>query len=460
MSLIASISGIRGTIGGGINDGINPINIATFTSAFATFIKRTTPLKSKKIVVGRDGRISGKMIEQIVVGTLEAFGFEVILLGYATTPTTEIAVVHENADGGIIITASHNPKHWNALKLLNHKGEFISASDGETLMSLVESKEFDFAKTEELGYTVRKDYTQQHIADILSLSAVDVDAIKAANLTVAVDCINSVGAVIIPELLKSLGVKKVHLLNDNITGDFAHTAEPLPENLTELSSLVKDKRSDVGFAVDPDVDRLAIICEDGNSFGEENTLIAIADYLLEGTSNKTTVSNLSSSRGLRDITVKHKGEYFTAKVGEVNVVEKMKSVGALIGGEGNGGIIYPEAHYGRDALVGIALYLTLLAKKKVTPSQLLQRLPKYTMGKKKLDLSTDFDIDAALQKVMTTFQGQAEISTEDGVKLDFPEGWVHLRKSNTEPIVRIYSEAQTREEADRLANLVIQIIQH
>ena len=455
MSLLASISGIRGTIGGGADEGLNPLNIAAFASAFAEFLKTHSPVRSRKIVVGRDGRISGKMVQRIVIGTLQAQGFDVVRLGFATTPTTEIAVDHEKADGGIIITASHNPRHWNALKLLNHRGEFLSAAEGEEVLRIAAEKGFSFAPVDNLGQVIKRDYTDRHILDVVTLPTVDADAVRAAGFTVAIDTINSVGAAILPGLLKSLGVKEVYMLNDEITGDFAHVAEPLPENLTDLARLVVEKKADVGFAVDPDVDRLVIINEDGTPFGEENTIVAIADYLLSLNPGGTTVSNLSSSRGLKDVTLRHGGKYFASKVGEVNVTEKMKEVGAFFGGEGNGGVIYPEAHYGRDALVGIALFLTIMAKKFLKPSQILSLLPQYAMVKKRVDLKPDTDVDAILRKVAGAFKGKAEVSTEEGVKLDFPEGWVHLRKSNTEPIIRIYAEGKDTASAGLLADEVI-----
>lgn len=458
MSLLASISGIRGTIGGDADDGLNPLNIAAFTAAFAEFLKTHSPVKSRKIVVGRDGRISGKMIQRIVVGTLQAQGFDVVRLGFATTPTTEIAVDHEKADGGIIITASHNPRHWNALKLLNHRGEFLSAEEGEEVLRIAGEKALSFAPVDNLGSIVKRDYTDRHILDVVTLPAVDVEAIRAAGFTVAIDTINSVGAAILPGLLKSLGVKEVYMINGDITGDFAHTAEPLPENLTDLSKTVVGKKASVGFAVDPDVDRLAIINEDGTPFGEENTIVAIADYLLSLNPGATTVSNLSSSRGLKDVTLRHGGKYYASKVGEVNVVEKMKAVGALFGGEGNGGVIYPAAHYGRDALVGIALFLTIMAKKFLKPTQILSLLPQYVMVKKRVDLKPDTNVDEILKKVATGFKDRAEVSTEEGVKLDFPEGWVHLRKSNTEPIIRIYAEGKDAAAAGALADEVIRLM--
>lgn len=458
MSLLASISGIRGTIGGAADDGLNPLNIAAFTAAFAEFLKTHSPIKSNKIVVGRDGRISGKMVQRIVIGTLQAQGFDVIKLGFATTPTTELAVDHEKADGGIIITASHNPRHWNALKLLNHRGEFLSAEEGEEVLKIADAKALSFAPVDNLGEVIKRDYTDRHILDVVTLPTVDVDAIRAAELTVVVDTINSVGATILPGLLKALGVKEVYMLNNEITGDFAHTAEPLPENLSDLAKVVVEKKASVGFAVDPDVDRLAIINEDGTPFGEENTIVAIADYLLSLNPGQTTVSNLSSSRGLKDVTLRHGGKYYASKVGEVNVVEKMKEVGAFFGGEGNGGVIYPAAHYGRDALVGIALFLTIMAKKFLKPTQILSLLPQYAMVKKRVDLKPDTDVDEILRKVAVEFKDKAEVSTEEGVKIDFTNGWVHLRKSNTEPIIRIYAEGTDSKVAETLAGDVISLM--
>lgn len=461
MSLISSISGIRGTIGGGVFSGLNPINIAEFTSAFAAYIRHTTPIKSNKIVVGRDARISGEIVKGIVINTLRAMGMNVIDLDYATTPTTEMAVLHEQADGGIIITASHNPKQWNALKLLDHNGEFLSGDAGEKLLHLSQTKTFEYATVDHLGQVKTKDNTRQHIEAILALPEVDVEAIRRAGFTVVVDCINSVGSVIVPDLLKSLGVNSIHLMYDDLSGDFAHNPEPLPEHLSALSQRVIESRASVGFSVDPDADRLAIVCEDGSMFGEENTLISIADYLLEKSPGANTVSNLSSSRGLRDVTRRHGGHYNAAAVGEVNVVHKMKETNALIGGEGNGGVILPALHYGRDAMVGIALYLTLLASRKTTPTQLLATLPQYAMAKKKVELQPDTDVDQILSKVQDHYTQQGQdiaITTIDGVKIDFPSHWVHLRKSNTEPIIRIYSEASTSVEAEEIADEVIRII--
>lgn len=461
MSLISSISGIRGTIGGDVHSGLNPINISEFTSAFASYIRQTSPIKSNKIVVGRDARISGEIVKGIVINTLRAMGMDVVDLDYATTPTTEMAVTHEKADGGIIITASHNPKQWNALKLLNHRGEFLDSEAGERILSLSQSSTFEYVTVDHLGKVERKDFAKGHIDAILALPEVDVDAIRKCNFSVVVDCINSVGSVIVPDLLKALGVDTAHLIHSDLSGNFAHNPEPLPEHLTDLSAKVVDLGASVGFSVDPDVDRLAIVCEDGSMFGEENTLVCIADYLLERQPGATTVSNLSSSRALRDVTLKHGGQYFAAAVGEVNVVRKMKDVNALIGGEGNGGIILPALHYGRDALVGIALYLTIMAHRMMTPTQLLASLPKYAMAKKKVELSPSINVDSILTKVEKAYSGKGSdvtITTIDGVKIDFPTKWVHLRKSNTEPIIRIYSEAPTLAEAEEIADEIIQKI--
>ncbi|MDO4695240.1 phosphoglucosamine mutase [Porphyromonas sp.] len=457
MSLISSISGIRGTIGGGIDSGLNPINISEFTSAFAAYIKKSSPIGAGKVVVGRDARMSGDIVKGIVISSLRAMGLDVIDLDYATTPTTEMAVTHEGADGGIIITASHNPKQWNALKLLNHKGEFLDAKAGEEILSISQSKEFEYASVDKLGQYIKKDFAQEHIDAILSLPEIDVQAIKNSNISVVVDCINSVGSVIVPKLLEALGVNKINLIHGDLSGDFAHNPEPLPEHLEDLSNAVVNNRANVGFSVDPDVDRLAIVCEDGSMFGEENTLVCIADYLLEQHPGATTVSNLSSSRALRDVTQAHGGRYFAAPVGEVNVVQKMKEENALIGGEGNGGIILPALHYGRDALVGIALYLTIMAQKRLAPTQLLARLPKYAMAKKKVELSPSLDIDKILLTMQDIYAGN-EITTIDGVKIDFPDKWVHLRRSNTEPIIRVYSEAPTSNEAEEIAEEIIQRI--
>lgn len=457
MSLIKSISGIRGTIGGRVGDGLSAVDVVKFTSAYASLIKQTYTGESRRIVVGRDARLSGTMVEKLVCGTLMSMGFDVVNIGLASTPTTELAVVGEKACGGIIITASHNPVQWNALKLLDCNGEFLSDKLGKEVIRAAEQDDYTFAEVYDLG----KEYTDQtwdikHIEMVKNLALVDAEAIAAKNFTVAVDCINSVGGRIIPMLLKSLGVKSIIELNCEATGKFAHTPEPIPENLTDISNLMKNSKADVGFVVDPDVDRLAIVMENGEMFVEENTLVAIADYVL-GITPGATVSNLSSSRGLRDITRAHGCEYNAAAVGEVNVVEKMKSTGAIIGGEGNGGVIYPELHYGRDALVGVALFLTMLAKtgKKVT--EVRAALPQYCIAKNKIQLTDDIDVDAILAAVKHHFENE-EVNDIDGVKIDFSDSWVHLRKSNTEPIIRIYSEAATMQQADKLAEEIKSII--
>ena len=457
MTLIKSISGIRGTIGGNPEDGLNPLAIVKFVAAYATFIKKNTKVTSNKIVVGRDARISGPMVKQIVLGTLTGIGFDVVDIDLATTPTTELAVAMEGACGGIILTASHNPKQWNALKLLNEKGEFLNAEEGAEVLQIASDESFVFADVDHLGHVVADNsYNAKHIESVLKLELVDVEAIKAANFKVAIDCVNSVGGVVLPELLHALGVQTIYELNCDPTGNFAHNPEPLAENLTEISDLMKSGKADVGFVVDPDVDRLAIVCEDGEMFGEEYTLVAVADYVLSHTPGNT-VSNLSSSRALRDVTRAHGGEYNAAAVGEVNVVTKMKATNAIIGGEGNGGVIYPASHYGRDALVGIALFLTHLAKKKMKVSELRATYPPYFISKKKVELTPDIDVDAILLKVKDKF-AQYDITDIDGVKIDFPEKWVHLRKSNTEPIIRIYAEAHTNEEAEEIGEELIQII--
>ena len=457
MTLIKSISGIRGTIGGNPEDGLNPLAIVKFVAAYATFIKKNTKVTSNKIVVGRDARISGPMVKQIVLGTLTGIGFDVVDIDLATTPTTELAVAMEGACGGIILTASHNPKQWNALKLLNEKGEFLNAEEGAEVLQIASDESFVFADVDHLGHVVADNsYNAKHIESVLDLELVDVEAIKAANFKVAIDCVNSVGGVVLPELLHALGVQTIYELNCDPTGNFAHNPEPLAENLTEISDLMKSGKADVGFVVDPDVDRLAIVCEDGEMFGEEYTLVAVADYVLSHTPGNT-VSNLSSSRALRDVTRAHGGEYNAAAVGEVNVVTKMKATNAIIGGEGNGGVIYPASHYGRDALVGIALFLTHLAKKKMKVSELRATYPPYFISKKKVELTPDIDVDAILLKVKDKF-AQYDITDIDGVKIDFPEEWVHLRKSNTEPIIRIYAEAHTNEEAEEIGEELIQII--
>lgn len=454
MTLIKSISGIRGTIGGKTGDGLNPLDIVKFTTAYATWVKRHTQQRPLKVVVGRDARISGEMVNHVVIGTLLGMGFDVVNIGLATTPTTELAVTMESASGGIILTASHNPKQWNALKLLNEKGEFLSAKDGEEVLQIAESQDFEFAEVDEIGkLTEDFTYTQKHIESVLALDLVDVEAIYKADFRVAVDCVNSVGGIAIPELLSNLGVNSVEKLYCTPDGHFPHNPEPLPEHLTTISDLLKNGKADVGFVVDPDVDRLAIICEDGTMFGEEYTLVSVADYVLSNTPGNT-VSNMSSTRALRDVTQQHGGVYTASAVGEVNVVTKMKETNAVIGGEGNGGVIYPASHYGRDALVGIALFLTHLAKTGKKVSELRATYPSYFMGKKRMELTPAINVDEVLAAIKTKY-AQYDINDIDGVKIDFPEGWVHLRKSNTEPIIRIYSEAKSPAEADRLGEEII-----
>ncbi|MGM9847991.1 MAG: phosphoglucosamine mutase, partial [Muribaculaceae bacterium] len=457
MSLIKSISGIRGTIGSRPGDGLSPLDIVKFTAAYAAFIRKSTTKKSNTIVVGRDARLSGKMVNDIVVGTLMSMGFDVVNIGLATTPTTEIAVVAEGACGGIILTASHNPKQWNALKLLNEQGEFLNDAQGKEVLRIAETEEYEFADVDNLGHEyINNTYTRRHIEQVLALDLVDVEAIKAANFTVAVDAVNSVGGTVIPQLLRELGVKNVVELNCEPTGHFAHTPEPIPENLTGISNLMKQGIADVGFVVDPDVDRLAIVMENGEMFVEEYTLVAVADYILSKTPG-ATVSNLSSSRALRDVTLAHGCSYSASAVGEVNVVTKMKETGAVIGGEGNGGVIYPAAHYGRDALVGVALFLTLLAKSGKKVSELKKQYPAYAIAKNKVELTPDVDVDAILKAIKTKYAAE-KVTDIDGVKIDFENSWVHLRKSNTEPIIRIYSEAQTIEEAEALGNSIKSVI--
>ncbi len=454
MTLIKSISGIRGTIGGNPGEGLSPLDIVKFTSAYAAWAKEAAGKNKIKIVVGRDARISGPMVDKIVVGTLMGSGIDVINLGLSTTPTTELAVTMEGADGGIILTASHNPKQWNALKLLNNKGEFLSAADGEKILTIAEKEEFSFVEVDDLGViTENNSYLQKHIDHVCELELVDIEAIKAAGFTVAVDCVNSVGGTFLPPLLKALGVDDVIELYCEPNGDFPHNPEPLPENLTEISSLIKEKKADVGFVVDPDVDRLAIVNEDGTMFGEEYTLVAVSDYVLSKQKGNT-VSNLSSTRALRDVTESNGGSYSAAAVGEVNVVNKMKETDAVIGGEGNGGIIYPASHYGRDALVGIGLFLTHLAKSGKKSSELRATYPEYFISKNKIQLTPGLDVDKILADMKAKYSSE-EVNDIDGVKIDFPDRWVHLRKSNTEPIIRIYSEAPTNDEADQLANKII-----
>lgn len=457
MTLIKSISGIRGTIGGTVGDGLNPLDIVRFTAAYATQIKETKKTDSNKIVVGRDARISGEMVSQLVIGTLLGMGFDVVNIGLASTPTTELAVTMENAAGGIILTASHNPKQWNALKLLNEKGEFLNAAEGENVLKIAAEESFKFSQVDELGKLSEDlSYTRKHIESVLALDLVDVDAIKAAQFSVAIDCVNSVGGIAIPALLNALGVSKIEKLFCEPNGQFPHNPEPLPEHLTDISNLMKAGKANVGFVVDPDVDRLALICEDGSMFGEEYTLVAVADYVLQHTPGNT-VSNLSSTRALRDITNKYGCNYTAAAVGEVNVVTAMKATNAVIGGEGNGGVIYPASHYGRDALVGIALFLTHLAKTKLKVSELRKTYPEYYISKNKIQLTPSIDVDAILNAIKNSYK-QYEVNDIDGVKIDFPTGWVHLRKSNTEPIIRIYSEAGTPEQAEGFAKAIIEEI--
>lgn len=457
MSLIKSISGIRGTIGGNAGDGLNPVDIAKFTAAYATYIKRSSGKTSGVIVVGRDARLSGQMVNDVVVGTLCGMGLDVVNIGLATTPTTELAVTDENALGGIIITASHNPKHWNALKLLNSRGEFLDAEQGKEVLRLAEADDFDFAEVDDLGHEYTNNtYAERHIRHVLSLDLVDADAIRKAGFTVAVDAVNSVGGIVIPRLLRALGVKNVIELNCEPTGKFAHTPEPIPENLTGISDLMKGGVADVAFVVDPDVDRLAIVQEDGKMFGEEYTLVSVADYVLQHTPGNT-VSNLSSSRALRDVTEAHGGTYEAAAVGEVNVTTLMRKNGAVIGGEGNGGVIYPASHYGRDALVGVALFLTMLAKSGKKVSEIRTSLPEYFIAKTKVELTPEIDVDAILEEVKKHYSNE-KLTTIDGVKIDFADSWVHLRKSNTEPIIRIYSEAHSMAQAEALGEEIRKFI--
>jgi len=459
MTLIKSISGIRGTIGGKVGDTLNPLDIVKFTSAYATFIRRSGHSSSNKIVVGRDARISGLMVKNVVCGTLMGMGYDVVNIGLATTPTTELAVRMSGAAGGIIITASHNPRHWNALKLLNEQGEFLTKDDGNEVLKIAEAEDFEYAEVDSLGsYTDDDSFNQRHIDSVLALSLVDKEAIRKAHFKVCVDSINSVGGIILPQLLKALGVE-YHFLNGTANGDFAHNPEPLEKNLGGIMSEVAKGGYDLGIVVDPDVDRLAFIQEDGKMYGEEYTLVTVADYVLDHKQGPT-VSNLSSTRALRDVTEKHGCKYYAAAVGEVNVTTKMKEVGAVIGGEGNGGVIYPESHYGRDALVGIALFLSSMAEKGLKASELRKTFPNYYIAKNRIDLTPETDVDAILAKVKEQY-GHADgvkVTDIDGVKLDFADRWVHLRKSNTEPIIRVYSEAHTMEEADNLGKQLMQIV--
>lgn len=458
MSLIKSISGIRGTIGGKPGEGLSPIDAVKFTTAFATFLKKREPNRRLKLVVGRDARLSGAMVDRLVVGTLMGMGVDVIETGLSTTPTTEMTVIDKHADGGIIITASHNPKHWNALKLLNSKGEFIDAAEGQEVLRLAECQDLEYAEVDDLG-VVEEDYNtiDRHIELVLGLPLVDVESIKKAHFRVAVDAVNSTGGIAIPRLLRALGVEEVVELNCDPTGHFAHNPEPIPQNLTQIAEAVPANHCDLGIVVDPDVDRLALVCETGEMFGEEYTLVSVADYVLQHTPGNT-VSNLSSSRALRDVTARYTGcKYAAAAVGEVNVTTMMHKIGAVIGGEGNGGVIYPALHAGRDALVGVALFLTLLSKSGKKVSELRKTYPDYVISKNRKDLTPDMDVDAILDRVARKYGATSgcEVTTIDGVKIDFEDGWVHLRKSNTEPIIRIYSEAHTESRANELAQEVM-----
>ena len=457
MTLIKSISGIRGTIGGKAGEGLNPLDIVKFTSAYATLIRRTSTVKSNKIVVGRDARISGEMVKNVVCGTLMGMGFDVVNIGLASTPTTELAVTMAGACGGIILTASHNPKQWNALKLLNEHGEFLNAAEGEEVLRIAEAEAFEYADIDHIGsYIEDNTYNEKHIESVLALKLVDVEAIRRSNFRVAIDCVNSVGGIILPELLHRLGVQHVEKLYCEPTGNFQHNPEPLEKNLGDIMNLMKGGKADVAFVVDPDVDRLAMICEDGTMYGEEYTLVTVADYVLKHTPGNT-VSNLSSTRALRDVTRKYGMQYNAAAVGEVNVVTKMKETNAVIGGEGNGGVIYPESHYGRDALVGIALFLSHLAHEGKKVSELRASYLNYYIAKYRIDLTPQTDVDAILAKVKDLYKAE-EINDIDGVKIDFPDKWVHLRKSNTEPIIRVYSEAATMEAADELGKQIMDIV--
>lgn len=457
MTLIKSISGIRGTIGGATSKGLTPLDIVKFTSAYATLIRRTCTIKNNKIVVGRDARLSGPMVRNVVVGTLMGMGWDVIDIDLATTPTTELAVTMEGASGGIILTASHNPKQWNALKLLNEKGEFLNKEEGNEVLRIAEAEDFDYAEVDKLG-TCKIDlsYNQKHIDAVLALPLVDVEAIRKAHFRVAIDTVNSVGGIILPELLKQLGVETITGLYTEPTGDFQHNPEPLERNLGDIMELMKKGQHDVAFVVDPDVDRLAMICEDGKMYGEEYTLVTVADYILKHTPGNT-VSNLSSTRALRDVTRKYGMQYYASAVGEVNVTTRMKEVGAVIGGEGNGGVIYPTIHYGRDALVGIALLLSHIAHEGKKLSELRATYPSYFMAKNRIDLKPDTDVPSILAKVKDIFKKE-EINDIDGVKIDFADSWVHLRSSNTEPIIRVYSEASSPEKAEAIGQKVMTIV--
>ncbi|MBO4361538.1 MAG: phosphoglucosamine mutase [Paludibacteraceae bacterium] len=449
--LVKSISGIRGTIGGRVGEGLNPVDIVRFTAAYATQRRKAMP-GNNTIIVGRDARISGQMVDMLVSATLSGMGCHVVNIGLATTPTTELAVIGEQAAGGIILTASHNPMQWNALKLLNERGEFLSDAEGKEVLAIAEKEDFLFAGIDGLGAIEHKDYLPYHVQNVMNLKLVDAEAIRKANFTVAIDCVNSVGGLAIPAMLEALGVKNIIRLNCTPDGHFAHNPEPIPQNLTQISDLMREGKADLGIVVDPDVDRLALICENGDMFGEEYTLVSVADYVLQHTPGNT-VSNLSSSRALADVTKRYGGTYEASAVGEVNVTTLMRKNGAVIGGEGNGGVIYPASHYGRDALVGVALFLSHLAHSGMKVSQLRQTYPNYCISKNRIDLTPDIDVDALLERIKQKYANE-RITTIDGVKIDFADGWVHLRKSNTEPIIRIYSEAATVEQADALAQQI------
>jgi phosphomannomutase len=455
MALIKSISGIRGTIGGKTGEALTPLDIVRFTAAYGTWLSKQS--KGKKVVIGRDGRISGEMVQRIVISTLNSLGFDVVDLGLSTTPTVEMAVKFENADGGIILTASHNPKEWNALKLLNGAGEFISGKDGEEILRIAAADDYDFAPVDKLGsYTQNTSALDQHIEAVINYPLVDVAAIKKAKFRIVIDAINSTGAIAVPALLKALGLKDVIVLNEEVNGKFAHNPEPLPQHLTQLCKEVEKQKADIGIAVDPDVDRLCFVCEDGSLFGEEYTLVAVADYVLQNRKGNS-VSNMSSTRALKDVTMKHGGEYTPSAVGEVNVVNKMKEVNAVIGGEGNGGIIVPDLHYGRDALIGIALFLTFMAKEKKTTKQMRRSYPDYFMSKNKIELENGFDIKQIFKSIQAKYKNNP-INTEDGLKIEFDNDWVHLRTSNTEPIIRIYAESNFETTADNIAKRIMQDI--
>lgn len=455
MALIKSISGIRGTIGGKPGEGLSPLDVVKFTAAYGTWLSRET--ENRKVVIGRDGRISGEMVKNLVVSTLNGLGFDVVDLGLSTTPTVELAVTMENAAGGIILTASHNPKEWNALKLLNSKGEFISGEDGTQLLDIAEREDFNFADVNKLGsYTVDDSYLQKHVDLVVNYSLVDVPAIKARNFKIVVDAVNSTGALFVPPLLKALGVEEVEVLFGEVNGKFSHNPEPLAENLTALSNEVNKSNADLGIAVDPDVDRLCFVCEDGSMFGEEYTLVAVADYVLSKRKGNT-VSNMSSTQALKDITLKHGGQYTPSAVGEVNVVKKMKDTHAVIGGEGNGGIIVPDLHYGRDALIGIGLFLSHLAHSKKSIKALRNSYPDYFISKNKIELDKGVDVKTIFEKIKVKYKNQP-LNTEDGLKIEFDKDWVHLRTSNTEPIIRIYAESQNETTADNIAKRIMQDI--